>query len=695
MKLIKIISCTVIIGVLVGLAHDALAWPDYQWRDTSGNNEWTNVVNWINLDGNTNGFPQSDPSGPAVQIDPVNGSTTCILPPGLTVDLDYENPTAYYNTVYGPEFGEHLNIFGTLEYGWMMAPVQTDPTPANRTIINLYTNSVLQTQGAGIGIGYPWWWFYAGPYVTMNMYANARINVPNCAVGGHLNIYDTATANVTAAVFTGGINCLSDGTASLNLGGGSLILPTGWTNETVQPNNTVYDLIQRGVLRTYGKGEDTNDLVINDNGTNTFVTPVPLGGALLRVYFQPLLQANVNVGTFQQLTLDGDYPSVGGVLLSSAEPGLDPATFSTPVYSSSNPNVATIDANGMVTAVGNGTAQLSATVGALHSTNTLTITVAPVVPTLVHRYSFSAVSGSDVPDSVGGADGTLNGGYAQNGGEVTFDGSSGYVQLPAGILTGLNQVTIETWASFAPSINAWADLCAFGNSELAGNGENYITMQPHTGVVPATAQIGFGQGDPGNAGERDAFFTGTLDGQTNMQVVVVYNPLAGSQTLYTNGVLAATVSMFNNLIDPVAFNGPLFAHQSILPFTLGADPINYIGHSLYSADPTLNGSITEFRIYNTPLTASQIAADYALGPNQVIGTSTASVSLAVSRSGGNVMFSWPTTSAAVTLLTSPALGPTAVWTPVTLPLGAMTVSGGNYQVTLPASAAVQFFRLSN
>lgn len=693
MKLLKIISFTVIIGAVIGLAQDALAFPDFSWRDQTGDNKWTNALNWLNLDGNTNGLPENGLPGAAVQIDPANGSTTCIIPPGYTVDLDYENPTTYYNTVYGPEFGEHLNIFGTLEYSWMMAPVQTDPTPANRTIINMYTNSMLRTQGAGIGIGYPWWWFYAGPYVTLNMYANAQLNVPYCAVGGHLNVYDTAT--VTASVvFTGGINCLSDGTASLNLGGGTLVLPTGWTNEAAQAGNTVYDLIQRGVLRAYGKGQDTNDLTIVDNGVNTIVTPVSLGGSLQQVYFQSLSLASVNVGTFQQLSLLGNYPSVTNVLLSSAEPGVDPASFPAPVYSSSNPNVATVDTNGMVTAVGPGIAQLSATVGVLPSANTLSLTVTPTSPTLIHRYSFSAASGSTVPDSVGGADGSLAGGYTLSGGQINFDGSSGYVQLPAGLLTGLTAVTIETWGSFGNPLNTNANLFAFGNAELQGNGEDYITMQPVNGVS-GNAQVGFGQGDPGNAGERDGLSSTPMAGRSNLHIVAVYNPMGGYEAFYTNGVLAVSISMFNDLIDPVAFNGPMFAQQSILNFTLGTDPVNYIGHSLYSADPTLNGSVSEFRIYSTALTPSQIAADYALGPNQVIGTSAAAVTLNVNRSSSHVVFTWPTSSAAVTLLSSPVLGSKAVWTPVNLPSGAMTVSSGNYQVTMPASGSVQFFRLSN
>jgi hypothetical protein len=126
-----------------------------------------------------------------------------------------------------------------------------------------------------------------------------------------------------------------------------------------------------------------------------------------------------------------------------------------------------------------------------------------------------------------------------------------------------------------------------------------------------------------------------------------------------------------------------------LASTLGSDPLNYLGLSLYAADPFLTGSIDEFRIYKGPLTAAQIRATQALGPNQLIGT-TLSASLSASMSGGNLVISWPTTSALVNLMSSPALGAGAVWTSVNRPL---TVVGGNYQVTIPATGSAQFFRV--
>jgi hypothetical protein len=181
----------------------------------------------------------------------------------------------------------------------------------------------------------------------MNMYANANFSSLGGAGwwwGGHLNLYDNASFLANGYVNMGDVSnpnwSQSDGTRSLVIGGGTLRLPEGYDSSALgaSPN-----WITRGMLRAYGKGEDTNDLVITDDGTNTIVTVTPLGGALQRVYFQPLLKATVPLGTFQQLVLVGDYPKVTAVYLSSMEPGLNPASFPTPVYTSSDTNVITVD----------------------------------------------------------------------------------------------------------------------------------------------------------------------------------------------------------------------------------------------------------------------------------------------------------------------------------------------------------------
>jgi hypothetical protein len=291
---------------------------------------------------------------------------------------------------------------------------------------------------------------------------------------------------------------------------------------------------------------------------------------------------------------------------------------------------------------------------------------------------------------VGGADGTVDAGATINGsGSVTFDGNSdgnydSDVVLPAGIVSGMDAVTIEAWANFRYPPNAYAPIFAFGDSDTSATpeGENYIAFQPFTGATPPTANLLFGKGDPGYANEEDATLQLVSGGVTNylngyVHIVGVFNPYAGYVALYTNGVLAA---INNNVMNALAA-------------TLGDDPINYLGESLYGGDPWFNGSIDEFRIYNGALRAGQILADYALGPNQLIGTNKI-VSLSAKVSGDPaVVLSWPTNSALVAVMSSSTLGSGASWSAVTgYPL---VIVGTNYQMTIPAAAVSgqRYFRL--
>jgi hypothetical protein len=725
----RILCYTAFVGLALCLNQRVSAQDDH-WNGTPGNNLWNNPANWSEgivppndatavppyPCGNTNG-----PGGIAayfagnVWLDPANGDMVITVPAG-----DIEAPGVpqcgeeNYNTIYGPEFGMTLNVYGSLSWDWTMAPYA--PNPSARSHINMYNGSSMSTTGASINLGSGWWGISEGCYVTMNMYGNSQFSALGGAGiwwGGHLNVYDTASlllngyVNMFGEPYGGGPNinpCLSqsDGTRSLVIGGGTVTLPEG-TMTGGGNSGSVASWVTRGILRPYGKGYETNDLIISDNNTNTIVTVVPLGGSLVRVYFQPVLKASVPLGTFQQLVLVGDYPAVTGVYLSSSEPGLDPASFPAPVYTSSNPNVISVDANGVATAVAPGSATVSAKVGLLTSVNTVTITVTDTI-CMAHRYSFTGSSGTNVADSVTGNPSyaaTLVGGAVLGGGQVTLDGSTGYVALPAGILSGQDEVTIETWVSFGSPINTWAALYAFGYADTTGDvnnnlGGDYIALQPHTGTV--TTQQTFGQGLPGFDGELDAVSGSTLDGMTNAHVVAVYHPYAGYEAFYVNGVLVATQSMFNNMSDPVAFAGPTYNSGSILAYTLGPqavfdgatvpDPNNYIGKDDYAGDATLNGSIAEFRIYCSPLSAAQIYADYLLGPTAVIGPCT-SVTLTVTKVGSNVVISWPTCSAHVTLVSSTSVsGP---YTPVTN--GTLTIVGANYVETVPITGSNQFFGL--
>jgi hypothetical protein len=152
---------------------------------------------------------------------------------------------------------------------------------------------------------------------------------------------------------------------------------------------------------------------------------------------------------------------------------------------------------------------------------------------------------------------------------------------------------------------------------------------------------------------------------------VTYDYTANVSRFYTNGVLAASGS------------------ASIQLSTIN-DVNNWMGRSQWG-DPMFQGSINEFRIYEGALTPDQVAAAQTAGPNAL--PLLTKPTLTVVRGNGNVTLSWATNgSDGYVLQGSGAVGAGAAgWSNVT---GTPTVSGANYQVTVPTSSAQQFYKLT-
>ncbi|HEX4119348.1 MAG TPA: alpha-L-arabinofuranosidase C-terminal domain-containing protein [Verrucomicrobiae bacterium] len=336
-------------------------------------------------------------------------------------------------------------------------------------------------------------------------------------------------------------------------------------------------------------------------------------------------------------------------------------------YSSTDTNVAVVDESGNVTGEGPGAASIIATYGSLGLSATQSVQVVGVPNTLVHRYSFSDAPGSSyVVDSLGGFawNGTLPNGGVFAGGQLTLASSNRqYVLLPAGILSNYTAVTIEVWATFPGQLPVNCFFYGFGDTDSGGVGEDYIFCAPQGGRIAITAA------DPGYTGEQNAAGAGDLSFQTNLHFVAIYNPPAGYLALYTNGVLAALDS---------AVTIPL---SSVSPL------LNYIGRSLYNADPYPDIILDEFRIYNGALSPTEIAATQAIGPNSLL--SVVGPALVAIISGANITFSWPLASAGFTLQSAPTLSPT-LWAGG---LPSPQIIAGQWHLTVPLSASTQYYRL--
>ena len=333
-------------------------------------------------------------------------------------------------------------------------------------------------------------------------------------------------------------------------------------------------------------------------------------------------------------------------------------------WSSANPNVATVDVNGNVAGVRSGTTSIIVTYAALGLSATQSVQVISVPTTLVHRYSFSETSGTSVADSIGGPawNGVLPRGGAFANGQLTLSSNSQqYVQLPANILSNYTQVAIEAWVTFPNQLPVNCFFFGFGNTNN-GVGSSYIFCAPRAGRIAITA------GDW--SGEQNAYSGADFSYHTNFHVVAVFNPPAGCVALYTNGILAG----INNAVT--------------VQLSSVNDICNYIGKSLYSADPYPDFNLDEFRIYNGALHADEIAATQVLGPEQLL--SVARPIMSASAAGSDLTLSWPLASAGFTLLSRTNLI-SGEWTVVTSPTP--QISGSQWQVIMLMTGSAQYFRL--
>jgi hypothetical protein len=224
-------------------------------------------------------------------------------------------------------------------------------------------------------------------------------------------------------------------------------------------------------------------------------------------------------------------------------------------------------------------------------------------------------------DSIGAADGTL-----QRGATLTSDGavelsaslpaSGGYVDLPNGIVSALSNATFETWVDWDGTGSAWQRIFDFGEamsvvgtSCVAGGpsapegttgvcGRTYLALYANTDGFPTgPPRVAFlaQPGTPTNDALKLDSST-SLPANTTQHLAVVVNDTANRLALYRNGAPDGSLTFTRSLSEIRDVN-------------------NWLGRSQFTGDPTFDGQILEFRIYDEALTDSQIATSFAEGPD--------------------------------------------------------------------------------
>ncbi|CAJ0802090.1 hypothetical protein LMG19083_03677 [Ralstonia psammae] len=199
------------------------------------------------------------------------------------------------------------------------------------------------------------------------------------------------------------------------------------------------------------------------------------------------------------------------------------------------------------------------------------------------QLAFDEGTGTTAADSSGnGHAGTLNDaaawGTGHSGNAVSLNGSGAYVALPNDLLTDVSDFTISAWVFWNGS-QTWARIFDLG----AGTGR-YLMLTPNNnaGVMRFAITVN---------GHGDQMIDAPAALPSKQWVHVAVTLSGASATLYVNGAAVNT-------------NTAMF----LAPFRLGSTTQNWLGRSQYSADPTFNGRIDDFRIHRGALSAAQIVS---------------------------------------------------------------------------------------
>ncbi len=212
---------------------------------------------------------------------------------------------------------------------------------------------------------------------------------------------------------------------------------------------------------------------------------------------------------------------------------------------------------------------------------------AAAAATLVAHYPLDETAGTVAADASGsGRNGTYVGGPSLTGGEgVRLDGGDDYVDLPDNLLAGLTSITVSADVLVRSAQGTPYFIYGFGNTDGGGVGNGYLYS---TGNAYKTS-IATGNWST----EQTAASGANLERDVWKTITYTLDDASNTARIYLDGVQVGANT--NVTTTPGSIGG-------------GVTTANYLGRSVYNADKRLAGSLRDVRIYDTALTASEVAA---------------------------------------------------------------------------------------
>ncbi|MDH0865936.1 LamG-like jellyroll fold domain-containing protein [Mitsuaria sp. GD03876] len=160
---------------------------------------------------------------------------------------------------------------------------------------------------------------------------------------------------------------------------------------------------------------------------------------------------------------------------------------------------------------------------------------------------------------------------------LALDGTSGHLELPAGVLAGVGDVTITAWVWWNGVGKGNARVFDFGSSDIT-----YLSLLVSADAtrVSVTNTSYFGE---------QTVSTGPLPKGRWVHLAMTLKDR--TCTLFVDGATAASI-----------------ATMDLAPYQLGATTQNWLGRARYGQDPYFNGRMQDLRIHGGALTPAQVQA---------------------------------------------------------------------------------------
>lgn len=199
-------------------------------------------------------------------------------------------------------------------------------------------------------------------------------------------------------------------------------------------------------------------------------------------------------------------------------------------------------------------------------------------------YDFEDASGSVIPNiaeegndaTMFGTGATIGEGKSGKGLVLNSSQTDGYVKLPAGILSGIEDFTVSSWVKVSEFVS-YARVFDFG---IDSNINMYFTPSI-SNSAEGNMQYAITKGS--TAGEQKISIPSTFVEDQWVHLAIAQN--GTTVTIFIDGIPVATNDSFT--YNPAN--------------TIVNDTMNYIGKSQYSQDRNFKGSIDDFRLYDYAL----------------------------------------------------------------------------------------------